>query len=314
MDHSAHDKHAGHKTSSFLTKFWIALVLAIPFFLYSDMAMMFGIWAPGFVGSRYLFLVLGSVIFFYCGWVFLASAYRELRGRMPGMMTLIALAITSAYIYSAFSVLAGSDKNLFWELSSLIAIMLLGHWIEMKSVQGAKGALKELAKLLPDTAEVVRGGKTENVSLHELHTGDIVLVKPGAKVQRDNAGKVKPWLSGQQIIGVYKGHYGEGSGFDQPATDGKIWVVKIGDQDNYQNLMNKGVTHFSKYSLVSLPPAVASQLENDGKSYDEVPKTMQQLQVNDSGGAENFVRPFGTPNEPPYNQWPNIWNQLVFQT
>jgi len=184
MEHG-HDKHAGHKTSSFLTKFWIALVLTIPIFLYSDMAGMVGIHLPLFSGSIYLQLVLGSVIYFYCGWIFLASAYRELRAKLPGMMTLIALAVTSAYIFSVWSVLRGATNNLFWELSSLIAIMLLGHWIEMKSVQGAQGALKELAKLLPDKAEVVRGGKTEIISLNDLKVGDIVLVKPGSKVPAD---------------------------------------------------------------------------------------------------------------------------------
>src|SRR3989344_5988268 len=147
-------KHAGHQTSSFLTKFWIAFALTIPIFL-------------------------------YCGWTFLTSAYRELRAKLPGMMTLIALAVTSAYVFSVWTVFRGTNNNLFWELSSLIAIMLLGHWIEMKSVQGAQGALKELAKLLPDTAEVLRGGKTEVIALRDLRAGDIVLIKPGSKVPAD---------------------------------------------------------------------------------------------------------------------------------
>ena len=160
-DHSGHpignggddyNKHAGHKTSSFLTKFWIALVLTIPIFLYSELAETIGIFMPPFTGVIILSLVLGSIVYFYCGWIFLASAYRELRAKLPGMMTLIALAVTSAYIFSIWTVMRGTANNLFWELSSLIAIMLLGHWIEMKSVQGAQGALKELAKLLPDKA------------------------------------------------------------------------------------------------------------------------------------------------------------------
>ncbi len=193
-DHSSHvkgndgddyNKHAGHKTSSFLTKFWIALVLTIPVFLYSELATSIGIHPPEFNGSIYLSLILGSIVYFYCGWIFLASAYRELRAKLPGMMTLIALAVTSAYIFSVWTVILGTTNNLFWELSSLIAIMLLGHWIEMKSVQGAQGALKELAKLLPDKAEVIRGGKTEIISLSDLKVGDIVLVKPGSKVPAD---------------------------------------------------------------------------------------------------------------------------------
>lgn len=187
MEHGTDDynKHAGHKTTSFLTKFWIALVLTIPIFLYSEMAGLVGIHLPEFSGSIYLQLVLGSVIYFYCGWIFMSSAYRELRAKLPGMMTLIALAVTSAYVFSVWTVIRGTTNNLFWELSSLIAIMLLGHWIEMKSVQGAQGALKELAKLLPDKAEVIRGSTTVIVSISELKVGDIVLIKPGSKVPAD---------------------------------------------------------------------------------------------------------------------------------
>ncbi|OGG54172.1 copper-translocating P-type ATPase [Candidatus Kaiserbacteria bacterium RIFCSPHIGHO2_02_FULL_55_25] len=178
-------KHAGHQTSSFLTKFWIAFALTIPIFLYSELAQAIGIFMPQFTGSVMSSLVLGSIVYFYCGWTFLTSAYRELRAKLPGMMTLIALAVTSAYVFSVWTVFRGTNNNLFWELSSLIAIMLLGHWIEMKSVQGAQGALKELAKLLPDTAEVLRGGKTEVIALRDLRAGDIVLIKPGSKVPAD---------------------------------------------------------------------------------------------------------------------------------
>lgn len=184
-DHESHDKHSGHKTTSFLTQFWISLLLTIPIFFYSEMATMIGIQAPHFPGSRYLSLALGSVIFFYCGWIFLTSAYRELKAKLPGMMTLIAIAVVTAYLYSLYSVFVGSMHDLLFELASLITIMLLGHWIEMKSVQGAQGALKELAKLLPDTAEVLRGNKTEVISLSKLKAGDVVLVKPGAKVPAD---------------------------------------------------------------------------------------------------------------------------------
>lgn len=185
-EHGEQDKHAGHKTSSFLTKFWTALALTVPIFFYSEMAMMvFKIKAPQFVGSQYILLVLGSIVFFYCGWIFLASAYRELKAKLPGMMTLIAIAIIAAYLYSFFSILSGANHDLLFELSSLITIMLLGHWIEMRSVQCAQGALKELAKLLPDQAEVIRGNTTEIIPLNQLKVGDIVLVKPGSKVPAD---------------------------------------------------------------------------------------------------------------------------------
>src|SRR3989344_524723 len=136
------DKHEGHVTSSFLTKFWITLALTVPIFFYSEMAhMLFGLRGPEFPGWHYVMLTIGSVVFFYCGWIFISSAYRELQARLPGMMTLIAIAITTAYVYSAVSILLGTGHDLLFELSSLIAVMLLGHWIEMKSVQGAKGAL-----------------------------------------------------------------------------------------------------------------------------------------------------------------------------
>jgi Cu2+-exporting ATPase len=123
-------------------------------------------------------------VHFYGGGVFLKSAYRELKAKLPGMMTLIAIAITAAYAYSVYTTFTGG-MNLFWELATLIAIMLIGHYIEMRAVQGAKGALKELAKLLPDTAEVIREGKTLTIPVRELAGADVVLVRPGAKVPAD---------------------------------------------------------------------------------------------------------------------------------
>lgn len=185
-EHQAHDKHEGHVTSDFLKKFWMILVLTVPILAYSDLPQLFLGWsAPTFPGSDYLSLVLGSVIFFYGGWVFIKGALGELRARLPGMMTLIALAITAAYGYSVFAVLAGTGMNLFWELATLIAVMLIGHWIEMKAVMGASGALKELAKLLPDKAEVFRNGQVVSLILNELKGDDVVLVKPGAKIPAD---------------------------------------------------------------------------------------------------------------------------------
>lgn len=185
----SHDKHAGHHTADFLKKFWIALVLTVPIFFYSEMAKeVFNIRGSEFANWQYVLLLLGSIIYFYCGWVFLQSAYRELKARLPGMMTLIAIAVTAAYAYSVFSILSGGMHDLMFELASLLTIMLLGHWIEMKSVTGAQGALKELSKLLPDTAEVIRNNKTETITLLELRIGDVVLIKPGSKIPAD--GKV----------------------------------------------------------------------------------------------------------------------------
>ncbi|MBI4085902.1 MAG: copper-translocating P-type ATPase [Candidatus Liptonbacteria bacterium] len=180
------DRHAGHKTESFLRKFLVVSALTVPILAYSELfEKVFERTAPKFSGSEFVILAFGSIIFFYGGWIFLASARRELKARLPGMMTLIALAITAAYSFSVFAVLTGREHTLFWELSTLIAVMLLGHWIEMRAVAGAQGALKELAKLLPDTAEVIRGNATEIIPIAELKIGDVMLVKPGGKVPAD---------------------------------------------------------------------------------------------------------------------------------
>ncbi len=169
-----HDKHEGHKTNDFLVKFWVSLALTIPI-----------VWLHLNNGNAYISLALASVIFWYCGWIFLASAWRELRGKAPGMMTLIAIAVIAAYSYSVGSVLLGGAETLFWELSTLITIMLLGHYLEMRAVKGAQGALRELSKLLPDTAEVIRDGKQEMIPLDQLKVNDMVFVRPGGRVPAD---------------------------------------------------------------------------------------------------------------------------------
>jgi len=192
----SHNKHDGHNTADFLKKFWISLIITIPIFFYSEMAKeVFNIRGPEFVGWQYILLFLGSVIYFYCGFAFLEGAYRELKARLPGMMVLIFIAITSAYTYSVFSIFSGGMHDLMFELASLITIMLLGHWIEMKSVTGAQGALKELSKLLPDQAEVFCDNKIIVVPLSELKIGDIVLIRPGSKIPTD--GKV---IEGQSNV------------------------------------------------------------------------------------------------------------------
>lgn len=184
-DHGGHDKHAGHSTRMFFRKFWISLLLTIPVVLYAQAVETIFKWSPpAFPGSEYVPLILGSIVFFYGGWVFLTGAWREIKGRLPGMMTLIAIAISAAYLWSVYAVIAQAEA-LFWELTTLITIMLLGHWLEMRAVSGAQGALKELSKLLPDTAEVIRNGKTEIVALSELREGDVVLIKPGTRMSAD---------------------------------------------------------------------------------------------------------------------------------
>ncbi len=184
-DHEGHDKHAGHSTAMFFRKFWVSLILTVPVVLYADVIEKIFKWSPpDFPGSEYLPLMLGSIVFFYGGWIFLAGAWREIQARLPGMMTLIGMAISAAYLWSLYAVFFG-EEALFWELTTLITIMLLGHWLEMRAVSGAQGALKELSKLLPDTAEIIRNGKTETVALSELRENDIVLVRPGTKIPAD---------------------------------------------------------------------------------------------------------------------------------
>ena len=180
------NKHAGHNTGMFFRKFWVSLILSIPVVLYSDVVQeLLQFKAPTFPGSLYVPFILASIIFFYGGWIFIASAFRELKAKLPGMMTLIALAISVAYVYSVYIVLSGGAETLFWELATLITIMLFGHWVEMRAVSGAQSALKELSKLLPDQAEVIRNGKTQIIPLAEVLAGDAVLVKPGSKIPTD---------------------------------------------------------------------------------------------------------------------------------
>ena len=184
-NHIGHDKHIGHSTNMFFRKFWISFILTIPVVLYADVTQKIFKWSPpDFFGSEYLPLIFGSIVFFYGGIVFITGAWREIKGRLPGMMTLVSIAISAAYIWSVYAVFA-HEEALFWELTTLVTIMLLGHWLEMRAVSGAQGALKELSKLLPDTAEVIQEDKTKIISLSELHENDIILVRPGNKIPAD---------------------------------------------------------------------------------------------------------------------------------
>jgi Cu2+-exporting ATPase len=144
-----------------------------------------GFHAPSFPGSRYIPAVFGTILYFYGGMVFLRGAVQEIKDRLPGMMTLISLAITVAFVFSLAVTLGVPGMDLWWELATLITIMILGHWIEMRSIMQAQGALSELAKLLPDTATRVSGDKTEDVPVSALHEGDVVLVRPGASIPVD---------------------------------------------------------------------------------------------------------------------------------
>ena len=180
-----HGGHAGH-ADVYRRRFWITLILAVPVVVYSEMIQdWFGFTAPQFPGDGLVAPVLGTVIFVYGGWVFLAGALDELRARAPGMMLLVSLAITVAFVASVLSVLEVIDLEFWWELSALVVVMLFGHWQEMKALGQARGALTALAELLPDVAERVRDGETERVALDVLETGDVVLVRPGGRVPAD---------------------------------------------------------------------------------------------------------------------------------
>jgi Cu2+-exporting ATPase len=192
MDHAAHggaaahDRHEGHSVAMFRDKFWLSLVLTLPVVFWStDLQEWLGYTAPVFPGSDWIPPILGTIIFFYGGWVFIRGARGELADRQPGMMTLISLAIVVAFVTSWAATLGYFEVEIWWELATLITIMLLGHWLEMRSIAQARGALAALAELLPDTAERVINGGTETVPLAALAVGDVVLVRPGARVPAD---------------------------------------------------------------------------------------------------------------------------------
>jgi Cu2+-exporting ATPase len=170
----------------FRDKFWISLALTLPTLVWGHMLpRALGYTPPTVPGHRWIAPVLGTAVFLYGGLVFLQGAWRELRARLPGMMTLIALAITVAFVFSAAVTLGYPGMPLWEELATLVTVMLLGHWIEMRSISQAQGAVRELAKLLPQIAERVRDGEVEQVPIDALQVGDLVLVRPGASVPAD---------------------------------------------------------------------------------------------------------------------------------
>ncbi|MGH7521090.1 MAG: heavy metal translocating P-type ATPase [Gemmatimonadales bacterium] len=183
----AHDAHAGHSPQMFRDRFWLSLAFTVPAVFWSEhIQMLLKYRAPAVPGASWIPAIFGTSVFLYGGRAFLQGAARELRARLPGMMTLISLAISVAFAFS-WVVQLGliAADALWWELATLVTIMLLGHWIEMRSIQRAEGALAELAKLLPDTATRVHDGTEEQVPIAALRSGDIVLVRPGESVPAD---------------------------------------------------------------------------------------------------------------------------------
>jgi Cu2+-exporting ATPase len=187
QDHDHTDHHA-HMVADFRRRFWVSMILGIPIVLLSPMIQQFmgisGQW--DFAGDAYIQFGFSTIVFFYGGWPFLTGLVDELKEKNPGMMTLIGLAIIVAYTYSSAVVFGLEGKVFFWELATLIIIMLLGHWMEMRSVMGASGALEELVKLMPSTAlRITKDGGTEEVKVSQLEKKDKVAVKPGEKIPTD---------------------------------------------------------------------------------------------------------------------------------
>jgi len=186
--HRGGGDHHAHSVADFRRRFWISIALTVPVLALAPMtSRMLGL-RLGFPGSSYLQFTLASAVFFYGGWPFLKGLADELKARRPGMMTLISLAISVAYVYSSAVLFGLPGQDFFWELATLVDIMLLGHWIEMRSVMGASRALEELVRLMPAEAHRLRpDGSVEEVPVHDLHPGDRVLVKPGERVPTDGA-------------------------------------------------------------------------------------------------------------------------------
>ena len=186
QDHGGHDQHAGHSVAMFRDRFWLSLVLTVPVVFFSEMVQEWlGYTAPTFPGSAWIGPVLGTIVFVYGGSPFLKGAVGEARARQPGMMLLIGMAILVAFGASLATTLGWFDLEFWWELAALITVMLLGHWMEMRAIGQARGALDALAELLPDEAERVTDDGTETVPVAELQVGDMVLVRPGGRIPAD---------------------------------------------------------------------------------------------------------------------------------
>lgn len=190
-DHHGHGEHSHHEhhammVEDFKFRFWWVLALTVPILALSPMIQDFlGVdWR--FTGNLWILFGLSTVVYFFGGWPFLTGLVDELKSKQPGMMTLIELAMTVTFIYSVFVVFGLDGDLLFWELTTLVAVMLLGHWIEMRSVMGASTALEKLAELLPSVAHRFNAdGSTKDIPVEELQSGDRILIKPGEKIPAD---------------------------------------------------------------------------------------------------------------------------------
>jgi len=237
--HHDHSHHHEEMVEDFKRRFYVSLVITIPILILSPMIQSFLSVDWRFVNDQYILFILSTLIFFYGGWPFVTGAVDELKQKEPGMMTLIALAIFVAYVYSAFTVFGLEGNDFFWELATLIDIMLLGHWIEMKSVMGASNALEALVKLMPNEAHKVDdNGNIFDVSVSSLQHEDRVLVKPGEKVPVDgtiidgSSAIDESMLTGESIpVEKHKGDSVIGGSINKEGSL-TITVEKIGD-DTY---------------------------------------------------------------------------------
>ncbi|MGD9676518.1 MAG: heavy metal translocating P-type ATPase, partial [Candidatus Bipolaricaulia bacterium] len=240
-----HEGHQAHRVGDFRRRFWISLALTVPILAFVPAVQrLLGLeQALQFTGSAYLQLGLATAVFFYGGWPFLRGLIGEVRMRRPGMVTLIGLAITVAFAFSAAVVVFRIPRDvLFWELATLVDIMLLGHWIEMRSVLGASRALEELVRLMPDSAHRVReDGSVQDVPLAELKSGDRVLVKPGEKLPTDGViveGRTsvnQAMLTGESML-VERG---EGDAVLGGAVNGDSAVTRRVEKTGVESFLNQ---------------------------------------------------------------------------
>jgi len=249
-DRAMHSSHASG-IADFKKRFYIVLVLTIPIMLLSEMIQHWLNIDISFAGSKYILLALASIVFFYGGWPFLKGLVGELSVKNPGMMTLIGFAISVAYIYSAATVFGLQGMDFFWELATLILIMLLGHWIEMKSVAGASRELELLVQLMPDDAHLVDGEQVREVKTESLKQSDIILIKPGEKVAADGIiSEGESYLNESMLTGESK-PVGKGKGDKVIAGsingNGSIKVtVSHGAKDSYLSQVIKLVDDAQK--------------------------------------------------------------------
>ncbi len=242
--HAGHTAHTGHETM-FRNRFWVSLLLTLPVVLFSPMIQEWlGFTMPEFTGNDLIAPLFAIIIFLYGGLPFLGMARPEIQNRQPGMMLLISMAITVAFAYSLAAVFFDPESGFFWEMATLIDIMLLGHWLEMRSIRQASGALRELAKLMPDTAERLNpDGSTTTISTRELLTGDLVLVRPGASIPADGVvedgqSEVNEAMITGESRPIHK-HLGEKIITGTINGDGslRIRVVATGDQTALAGIM-----------------------------------------------------------------------------